>query len=80
MKSLGSKLFILANVDLYTYDKEIPAYELIQNPFRFSDTEISYMLTSQPINHWSFIYSNANIDLLVNEEDIYNLPDYKTRI
>ena len=48
---IGSKLFILANGDLYAYDKEDTSIRTYSKSFPLSDTEIS--LTSQPINHWS---------------------------
>ena len=76
---IGSKLFILANGDLYAYDKEDTSIRTYSKSFPLSDTEISYIAYQSAYKSLVIIYSNANIDLLVNEEDIYNLPDYKNK-
>ena len=76
---IGSKLFILANGDLYAYDKEDTSIRTYSKSFPLSDTEISYIAYQSVYKSLVIIYSNANIDLLVNEEDIYNLPDYKNK-
>lgn len=76
---IGSKLFILANGDLYAYDKEDTSIRTYSKSFSLSDTEISYIAYQSTYKLLVIIYSNANIDLLVNEEDIYNLPDYKNK-
>ena len=70
---IGSKLFILANGDLYAYDKEDTSIRTYSKSFPLSDTEISYIAYQSVYKSLVIIYSNANIDLLVNEEDIYNL-------
>ena len=69
---IGSKLFILANGDLYAYDKEDTSIRTYSKSFPLSDTEISYIAYQSAYKSLVIIYSNANIDLLVNEEDIYN--------
>ena len=76
---IGSKLFILANGDLYAYDKEDTSIRTYSKSFPLSDTEISYIAYQSAYKSLVIIYSKENIDLLVNEEDIYNLPDYKNK-
>ena len=49
-------------------------------PFIKTDREIyGFPAIKSAYKSLVIIYSNANIDLLVNEEDIYNLPDYKNK-
>ena len=76
---IGSKLFILANGGLYAYDKEDTSIRTYSKSFPLSDTEIYHIAYQQAYKTLIMVYSNANIDLLVDEEDIYNLPDYKNK-
>ena len=76
---IGSKLFVLANGDLYAYDKEDNSIRTYSKSLPLSDTEISYIAYQATHKTLVIVYSNANIDLLVNEEDVYNLPDYKNK-
>ena len=76
---IGSKLFVLANGDLFAYDKEDNSIRTYSKSLPLSDTEISYIAYQATHKTLVIVYSNANIDLLVNEEDVYNLPDYKNK-
>ena len=76
---VGSKLFILANGGLYSYDKEDTSIRTYSKSFPLSDTEIYHIAYQPAYKTLIIVYSNANIDLLVNEEDVYNLPDYKNK-
>lgn len=75
----GSRLFILANGDLYAYDKEDTSIRTYSKSFPLSDTDISYIAYQPVYQSLIIVYSNANIDIWVGEEDIYNLPDYKDK-
>lgn len=76
---IGNKLFILANGGLYAYDKDDTSIHTYSKSFPLSDTEISYIAYQSVYKILIIIYSNANIDLLENEEYVYNLPDYKNK-
>lgn len=76
---VGNKLFILANGGLYAYDKDDTSIHTYSKSFPLSDTEISYIAYQSVYKILIIIYSNANIDLLENEEYVYNLPDYKNK-
>lgn len=75
----GNLLFILANGSLYAYDKEDTSIRTYYKSSPLSDTEISYIAYQPTHKTLIIVYSNANIDLLVDEKDIYNLSDYKNK-
>lgn len=75
----GSKLFIVANGGLFTYDKDDTAIHTYSKSFPLSDTDISYIAYQPAYKSLVIVYSNANIDLLEEEEYVYNLPDYKNK-
>ena len=70
---VGSKLFILANGGLYSYDKEDTSIRTYSKSFPLSDTEIYHIAYQPAYKTLIIVYSNANIDLLVNEEDVLSL-------
>lgn len=75
----GNTLFILANGGLYAYDKEDTSTHIYSKALSLSDTDISYIAYQPAYSILVIVYSNANIDLLENEEYVYNLPDYKNK-
>lgn len=75
----GNTLFILANGGLYAYDKEDTSTRIYSKALSLSDTDISYIAYQPAYSILVIVYSNANIDLLENEEYVYNLPDYKNK-
>lgn len=71
------KLYILANGSLYSYnssDEEIRIYDKINT---LSDTEILFISYCDYIDALVIIYNNANIDLLYNDDTVYNITDIK---
>lgn len=78
-ETAGSKLFIIANGGLYAYDKDDTAIQTYSKSFPLSDTDISFIAYQPAYKSLLIVYSNANIDLLEEEEYVYNLPDYKNK-
>lgn len=78
-ETTGSRLFILANGSLYLYDKEDTSIRTYSKSFPLSDTEISHIAYQHAYKMLVIVYSNANIDLLEDEEYVHNLPDYKNK-
>ena len=76
----GDIIYALSNGSLFSYDKEDTGIRLYDKVNTLSDTDISFIAYSSENKMLVIFYSNANIDLLVNDEDIYNLPDYKNKI
>lgn len=75
----GNQLYIIANGDLYLYDKEDSYIRTYYKSYPLSDTDIAFMAYQPIYKTLILVYSNSNIDLLVDEETIYNLPDYKNK-
>lgn len=78
-ETAGSKLFIVANGGLYAYDKDDTAIQTYSKSSPLSDTDISFIAYQPAYKSLLIVYSNANIDLLEEEEYVYNLPDYKNK-
>lgn len=75
----GSKLMILASGGLYSYDKDDTSLQTFSKGSPLSDTEIYHIAYHKEQKTLIIVYTNANIDLMVDEEDIYNLPHYKDK-
>lgn len=72
-------IYALGNGGLFSYDKEDTSIQCYWKNYLLSDTDISYIAYSKEYKTLIIIYSNANIDLLVNDNTVYNLPDYMNK-
>lgn len=73
----GNKVYILASGALFSFntdDNEVITYDKLNC---LSDIDITHIAYSDYINALIIIYSNANIDILYNDESIYNITDFK---
>ncbi len=75
----GSILYVVANGGLYAYDKQDNSIRTYYKSFPLSDTDVSYIAYQPTHRTLLIVYSNANIDLLVDGEEVYNLSDYKDK-
>ena len=75
----GNLIYAVGNGGLYSYDKEDESVQCYWKNQPLSDTEITNIGYQKSNKTLVIIYSNYNIDLLVNDEDVYNLPDYKEK-
>lgn len=76
----GDKLYILASGALYSYnrsDSEVRLYDKINT---LSDIDITHIAYCKEIKALVIVYSNANIDILYDDEEIYNLSDFKNKL
>ena len=74
---VGNKVYILASGALFSFntkDNEVMTYDKLNC---LSDIDITHIAYSNYINALVIIYSNANIDILYNDESIYNITDFK---
>lgn len=74
---VGKKIYVLTNGSLFSYnteDNEIVTYDKINS---LSDIEIIHIAYSKEISGLVIIYKNANIDILYEDESIYNISDFK---
>ncbi|WP_455587056.1 type IX secretion system anionic LPS delivery protein PorZ [Bacteroides sp.] len=75
----GNLIYALGNGNLFSYDKEDTYVRSYQKNNPLNDTDIAYIAYQNTYKTLIIVYSNANIDLLVNDKDIYNLPDYMNK-
>ena len=76
----GNKVYILASGALYSYnrsDSEVRLYDKINT---LSDIDITHIAYCKEIKALVIVYSNANIDILYDDEEIYNLSDFKNKL
>lgn len=77
---VGDNVYVLASGALYSYntsDNEVRTYDKITH---LSDIEITHIRYSSFIGGLVIIYRNANIDILYDDESVYNISDFKNKI
>ena len=75
----GDRVYVLASGALYSYsksDNEVRTYDKITT---LSDIDIAHIRYSNFINALVVVYSNANIDILYDDESVYNISDFKNK-
>lgn len=76
-QAAGKKIYILSSGALFSFntaDNETVLYDKLNG---LSDIDITHIAYSEYINALVIIYSNANIDILYDDETIYNITDFK---
>lgn len=76
---MGDRVYVLASGALYSYNKsdnEVRTYDKITT---LSDIDISHIRYSNFLNALVIVYSNANIDILYDDETVYNITDFKNK-
>ncbi len=76
-QTAGKKVYILSSGALFSFntaDNEVFLYDKLNG---LSDIDIKYIAYSDYINALIIIYSNANIDILYDDDTIYNITDFK---
>ena len=71
------KVYVLASGALFSFnnnDNEVMVYDKMNS---LSDIDITHIAYSDYINALVIIYSNTNIDILYDDETIYNVTDFK---
>lgn len=78
-QSVGDKVYVLASGALFSYNKsdnEVLVYDKINT---LSDINITHIAYCKDIEALVIVYENANIDILYNNEEIYNISDFKNK-
>lgn len=75
----GHLIYAVGNGGLYAYDKDDQSVHCYWKSTPLSDTDIVQMIYNKPNKTLVLIYANGNIDLLVNDEQVYNIPDYMNK-
>ena len=78
-QTAGEKVYILVSGALYSYNKSDEEVRLYDKINTLSDIDITHIAYSKDIKALVIIYSNANIDILYDNEEIYNLSDFKNK-
>lgn len=75
----GNIVYALGNGGLFAYDTEDESVQTYYKSNMLNDTEIVDMAYCAPHKTLLVVYSNANIDLIINNREVYNLPDYMNK-
>lgn len=75
---LGEQLFVLSDGSLYSYTPGDTYVGIYNKSTCLSDQGIRYMVKGEQDNLLCLVYDNANIDLLMDEDKMCNLPDFAT--
>ena len=75
----GRLVYVLSSKDLFSYnvnDKSVHAYNKVNS---LSDTEIDHIAWNPTVKRLLIVYSNFNIDLLDNDNQVENISDYYSK-
>lgn len=75
---LGDRLFVLSDGSLYSYTPGDTYVGIYNKSTCLSDQGIRFMVKGEKDNLLCLVYDNANIDLLMDEDKMCNLPDFAT--
>lgn len=75
----GNLVYALGNGGLFVYDTEDQSIRTYYKTNMLNDTEISNIAYSKQCKTLLVVYKNCNIDLIINDQETYNLPDYMNK-
>lgn len=75
----GDKIYILAAGSLYYYNKSDNELRTYDN-FFLNDIDITHIAYSNNHKALVIVYKNANIDILYDDESVYNISDFKNKL
>ena len=75
----GDKVYVLASGALYSYNKKDNELMTYDKTF-LNDIEITNIAYSKSQKALVIVYKNANIDILYDDESIYNIPDFMNKL
>ncbi|MCH5175860.1 MAG: Por secretion system protein [Prevotellaceae bacterium] len=73
----GSRIFVLANGDLFSYDTEDETVETYDKVGSLSGFGIKDMVYEANTRQLVLVYEDGNIDLLGMDGEVWNMPDMK---
>lgn len=73
---LGERLFVLSDGSLYSYTPGDTYVDIFNKSTCLSDQGIRFMAKCDEENLLCLVYDNANIDLLMADDKMCNLPDF----
>ena len=76
---MGDKVYVLSAGNLYSYNKEDGELRVYDHINALSDVKVACIEYSDAIDALVVVYENANVDLLYDDETIYNISDFKNK-
>lgn len=76
---MGSRVFVLANGNLFSFDEEDGSVETYTKADALSDVGIFDIRLCPKTHQLVIVYANANIDLLMAKDNVWNMPELKTK-
>ena len=76
---LGSKVYAATPYELFSYDKEDGALHILNKINGLSDIGIARIRCNEALNVLMVAYTNANIDIIDLDGEIYNMSDIKDK-
>ena len=78
-QATNNKVYILASGALFSYSEEDSEVRLYDKINTLSDIDIAHIAYSKEIDALVIVYSNANIDILYGNDQVYNISDFKNK-
>lgn len=79
VEMLGSKVYAATDYELFTYDTEDNSLQILNKINALSDIGISKISHNTALDLLVVAYSNANIDLIDKQGNVFNLSDIKDK-
>ena len=79
VEKLGSKIYAATQYELFTYDTEDNSLQILNKINSLSDIGISTISRNPALDLIVVAYTNANIDLIDQEGNVYNMSDIKDK-
>lgn len=79
VEKLGSKVYAATNYELFTYDTEDNSLQILNKINALSDIGISKISHNPTLDLLVVAYTNANIDLVDKQGNVYNMSDIKDK-
>jgi len=76
---LGTNIYALADNRLFSYNTDDTAIETYDKAGLLNDNNIFDIVRCDKTNLIAIIYQNGNVDLLNADEDVYNMPELKSK-
>lgn len=73
---VSSIIYVLSENSLYTYDTDDSSIQTFDKVSSLSDTEIKQIAYNKACKTLLIVYANSNIDLLINNQEVYNISDF----
>ena len=79
VEKLGSKIYAATHYELFTYDTDDNSLRILNKINSLSDIGISKISLNATLDLLVVAYTNANIDLIDKEGNVYNMSDIKDK-